>query len=256
MGAVKTIVITGGAGHLGKAVARWWAKPGVDIVLVDRDEKRLESAVEGLVPSGATVTPLAVDITSHDRLKAAIATLPVSIWKEPASFVLAHALSGKNAAGQAPRLGALDPSQFREVLDANLASVVFTLDALLPYMKQAGGARIVLVSSTAGVAASPTAALSYALSKAGVAALPRLLAAELAASNVLINAVAPGKFANPDWPDDPEKVKRYEKSVPLGRLATADEVAALIGFLGSSANGYITGQTIVQDGGRLSAVER
>ena len=50
---------------------------------------------------------------------------------------------------------------------------------------------------------------------------------------MLINAVAPGKFFNPDWPDDPEKVKRYEKSVPLGRLASADEVAALIGFLSS-----------------------
>jgi 3-oxoacyl-[acyl-carrier protein] reductase len=70
---------------------------------------------------------------------------------------------------------------------------------------------------------------------------------------VLINAVAPGKFFNPDWPDEPERVKHYERSVPLGRLASADEVAALIGFLSSEANTYLTGQTIVQDGGRLSA---
>ena len=92
------------------------------------------------------------------------------------------------------------------------------------------------------------------MTKAAIAALPRLLALELALSKVLINAVAPGKFFNPDWPDDPEKVKRYEKSVPLGRLASGDEIAALIGFLSSDANTYVTGQTILQDGGRLSAL--
>jgi 3-oxoacyl-[acyl-carrier protein] reductase len=92
------------------------------------------------------------------------------------------------------------------------------------------------------------------VSKAAIAALPRLLALELALSQVLINAVAPGKFSNPDWPDDPEKVKRYAKSVPLGRLASGDEIAALIGFLSSDANSYVTGQTILQDGGRLSAL--
>ena len=110
-----------------------------------------------------------------------------------------------------------------------------------------------LLSSTAGLSASPTASLSYSVSKAAVAALPRILAPDLASSQVLINAVAPGKFFNPDWPDDPEKVKRYEKSVPLGRLASAAEVAALIGFLSSSANTYVTGQTFSRtvDGFRL-----
>ena len=152
------------------------------------------------------------------------------------------------------RLGELDHARWQAVLDANLTSVVFTIQGFLPLMKKAGGGRIVLVSSTAGLSASQTAALSYSVAKAAVAALPRLLALELALSNVLINAVAPGKFVNPDWPDEPPKVKRYETSVPLRRLASADEVAALIGFLSSGANTYVTGQTICQDGGRLSAL--
>ncbi len=101
------------------------------------------------------------------------------------------------------RLGELDHQRWHEILDANLSSVVFAIDAFVPYMKRAGGGRIVLVSSTAGLLASPTAALSYSVAKAGVAALPRLLASELASSGVLINAVAPGKFFNPDWPDEP-----------------------------------------------------
>ena len=168
--------------------------------------------------------------------------------------MLAHALSGKGAGAKSARLGDLDHDHWQDVLDVNLTSVVFTIQAFLPFMKRAGGGRIVLVSSTAGLSASPTAALSYSVTKAAIAALPRLLALELALSQVLINAVAPGKFFNPDWPDDPEKVKRYERSVPLGRLASADEIAALIGFLSSGANTYVTGQTILQDGGRLSAL--
>ena len=251
---VETIIVTGAAGHLGKAVARWWAKPGMHMVLIDRDGYRLEQASAALADSGAVVLPLAVNVAFPDKLKAELAKLLPSLWTAPPSLVVAHALSGKGDGAKAACLGELNYKSFQEVVDANLTSVVFTIEALLPFMQRAGGGRIVLVSSTAGVSASPTAALSYSLSKAGVAALPRLLAPQLAASRVLINAVAPGKFANPDWPDDPERVKRYEESVPLGRLASADEVAALIGFLGSAANTYVTGQTILQDGGRLSAM--
>jgi 3-oxoacyl-[acyl-carrier protein] reductase len=187
------------------------------------------------------------------ELAAAVAALPKPLWDNPPSLVLAHGLAGKDAGSRAPRLGEVDHEAFQDILDANLTSFVLAIQTLLPYMQRAGGGRIVLVSSTAGLSASPTAALSYSIAKAGVAALPRLLAPELAASKVLINAVAPGKFFNPGWPDEPEKVKRYERSVPLGRLASADEVAALIGFLSSGANTYMTGQTILQDGGRLSA---
>jgi 3-oxoacyl-[acyl-carrier protein] reductase len=254
MEAVNTVIITGGAGHLGRAVARFCAKPGVHLILIDKNEERLETARADLVARGADLILVAADAAAPDDLKAAAVSLPHSLWQSPPSLVLAHALSGKNAEAQPARLGELDRGQWRDVVDVNLSSVVFAIDVFLPFMRRAGGGRIVLVSSTAGLSASPTAALSYAVTKAAVAALPRLLAPELAASQVLINAVAPGKFANPDWPDDADKVKRYERSVPLGRLASVDGVAALIGFLSSSVNTYVTGQTIVQDGGRLSAL--
>ena len=254
MEAVKTIIITGGGGHLGRSVARWWAKPGTQIVLIDRDAERLDKSHASLDQLGANLTLISADVTAPSAIEAATASLPELYWSSPPSLVLAHAVSGKDAGSKSVRLGDLDHNQWRDVLDVNLTSVVFTIQAFLPFMKRAGGGRIVLVSSTAGLSASPTAALSYSISKAAVAALPGLLALELALSRVLINAVAPGKFFNPDWPDDPEKVERYERSVPLGRLASADEVAALIGFLSSSANTYVTGQTILQDGGRLSAL--
>jgi len=249
---IETIIITGGAGHLGKAVARCWAKPGAHVVLIDKDTHRLEKAQADLASATATIIAISADASQDGLLHAGLAKLSPSLWSAPPSLIVAHALHGKDEKGSAPRIGALCPGPFREVVEANLHSAVFAIDAMLPFMRQAGGGRIVLVSSTAGLSASPTAALSYSLSKAGLAALPRLLAPELATLNVLINAVAPGKFDNPDWPDDPEQVKRYKQGVPLGRLASAEEVAELIVFLASAANGYITGQTIVQDGGRLS----
>jgi len=249
---VKTIIITGGGGHLGRSVARWWAKPGRHLVLIDRNAERLENCRADIAAGGADIAAIAADVTTADAVIRTVASLPQSLWSSPPSLVLAHALSGKGADSKSQRLGELDHARWQEVLDANLTSMVFTIQAFLPVMKRAGGGRIVLVSSTAGLSGSPTAALSYSVSKSAIAALPRLLAQELALSNVLINAVAPGKFFNPEWPDDPDKVKRYEQNVPLGRLASADEVAALIGFLASSANTYVTGQTILQDGGRLS----
>jgi NAD(P)-dependent dehydrogenase (short-subunit alcohol dehydrogenase family) len=252
MADIETIIITGGAGHLGTAVARCWAKPGAHVVLIDRNTQRLEKARADLASSSATIITIPADMSQDGAFTAGVAKLSPSLWSAPPSLIVAHALHGKDDKGNAPRIGALGPKPFREVVDANLHSAVFAIDAMLPFMRQAGGGRIVLVSSTAGLSASPTAALSYSLSKAGLAALPRLLAPELAKFNVLINAVAPGKFDNPDWLDDPEQVKRYKQGVPLGRLASAEEVAALIVFLASAANGYITGQTIVQDGGRLA----
>jgi len=248
---VKTVVITGAAGHLGRGVALWWARPGRNLVLIDRDAERLETCRIAAAASGAEATGLALDIAAEGALESAAKSLPPALWSIPPSLVITHGVPGREGPS-AQRLGNLRLGDWRSVVDTNLTSIVFTIQAFLPFMQAAGGGRIVLVSSAAGLSASPTAALSYSVTKAAVAALPKLLAADLAASRVLINAVAPGKFVNPDWPDEASQTAKYAASVPLERLATAEEVAALIGFLGSEANTYVTGETILQDGGRLS----
>jgi NAD(P)-dependent dehydrogenase (short-subunit alcohol dehydrogenase family) len=247
----RTVVITGGAGHLGRSVARWWAKPDVHVVLIDRDADKLKQCRIDVERLGASAIAIEADIAESGVVQQAITSLPDSGWRAPPSLVLAHGISGKSPGRPSVGLATLDDALWRTVLDINLTSTVFTIQCFLPIMKRAGGGRIVLVSSAAGLAASPTAALPYSVSKAAVAALPRILAPELAAIGVLINAVAPGKFLNPDWPEDPDQLSRYQATVPIGRLASGDEVAELIGFLGSAANTYLTGQTVLQDGGRL-----
>jgi NAD(P)-dependent dehydrogenase (short-subunit alcohol dehydrogenase family) len=119
-------------------------------------------------------------------------------------------------------------------------------------MAAAGGGRIVAISSTAGVTGSATAGVHYCAAKAGVLGLVRALAAELAPQGILVNAVAPGKVHNPQWEDTPEAREAYARSVPLGRLATAEEISEVIAFLASERNTYTTGATLVVDGGRLA----
>jgi NAD(P)-dependent dehydrogenase (short-subunit alcohol dehydrogenase family) len=249
-----SVIITGAAGCLGSAVARWWTHTAARLILIDRDGARLTACGRDLQALGADVTTIAADITAPGEIACVAASLPAAAWSRPPALILTHGIAGRDRGSPTPRLGTLDPAAWQQSLDVNLTSMVFTIQAFLPFFTTAGGGRIVLVSSVAGVSASPTAALSYSVAKAAVAALPRLLAPQLSPSQILINAVAPGKFANPAWPDDAAAVDRYVRSVPLGRLASADDVAALIGFLSSEANTYVTGQTIVQDGGRLSGL--
>src|SRR6516165_970658 len=170
MEAVKTIIITGGGGRLGRSVARWWAKPETHVVLIDRDAERLEKCRADITSRGADLTVIAADVTVADDLNAAIASLPDSLWRGPPSLVVAHGRAGQGAGPKSQRLGELNQARWQEILDANLTSVVFTIQGFLPFMKRAGGGRIVLVSSTAALSASPTAALSYSVTKAAVAA--------------------------------------------------------------------------------------
>jgi NAD(P)-dependent dehydrogenase (short-subunit alcohol dehydrogenase family) len=249
-----SVIITGAAGCLGLAVARWWARTAAHLVLIDRDAARLTACGRDMQALGAEVATIVADLATPADMACIPASLPPIAAERPLALILAHGIAGRDPGSTTARLGALDLAAWQRSLDVNLTSIVFTIQAFLPFFSKAGGGRIVLVSSAAGIAASPTAALSYSVAKAAVAALPRLLAPQLSSAQILINAVAPGKFENPAWPDDPAAIDRYARNVPLGRLASADEVAELIGFLSSAANTYVTGQVVVQDGGRLSGL--
>jgi NAD(P)-dependent dehydrogenase (short-subunit alcohol dehydrogenase family) len=153
MNSDEMVIISGGAGHLGQAVAHWWAKRGAQIVLIDCDAGRLDNCVARLRRLGSNVVPVAADMTNPAAFVTVFAEFGASVY--PSSLVVTHGIAGRRA-GDTLGLTGLTRHGWREVLDVNLTSVVFAVQAVVPLMRKGGGGRIVLVSSTAGLSASPT----------------------------------------------------------------------------------------------------
>jgi 3-oxoacyl-[acyl-carrier protein] reductase len=137
------------------------------------------------------------------------------------------------------------------VIDTNLTGAVRVCRHAIPHLP--AGGRIVNVASVAGVTGSPGQA-NYSAAKAGLIGLTEVLSHELAPRGITVNAVAPGAIDAGIVAELPEEMRRrLVAAIPMGRMGTAAEVAAVVVFLASGAAGYITGQTIVVDGGALTA---
>ncbi|MCL6553885.1 MAG: SDR family oxidoreductase, partial [Firmicutes bacterium] len=143
----------------------------------------------------------------------------------------------------------MTPADWQAVLDVNLSGALRVCRYAVPHLIAAGGGRIVNVASIAGVVGSPGQA-NYSAAKAGLIGLTEALALELAPHRITVNAVAPGAIDAgivATLPDDQRR--RLIEVIPLGRMGTAAEVAAAVAFLASPEAGFITGQTLVVDGG-------
>lgn len=233
-------LIAGGAGNLGRAVAQRLMDDGEEVVVID------QRACEGLA-----TTDIVVDLADTGAAESAIAML-LSRRGAPRALVNSQGWSPKASDGSPVSAAELSVERFRQVIDINLTTCFTTMRMIAPAMARAGGGRIVNVGSAAAYTGHTTASCAYSAAKAGLAALTRAFAVEYGPSNVLVCGVSPGKFVSPGWADLADTVARYRNAIPLGRLASAGEVAELIAFLASPRNSYITGETILADGGRLA----
>jgi NAD(P)-dependent dehydrogenase (short-subunit alcohol dehydrogenase family) len=237
----RIAVVAGGAGLLGSRVTARLSAQGLDVAVLDLVDQPIE---------GAALT-LAADVTDAGQVREAITEVTDRLGT-PTVLVTCQGWSPKGADGSCPDDLSLPAEDFLRVLSVNLLSCFLLMGAVTPGMKHVGGGRIVAVSSAAAATGRTPASAAYAAAKAGVEALVRTWAVRHGPDDVLTCAVAPGKFVNQSWPDEPSRLARYLDEVPLGRLAEADEIAAAIGFLASSDNSYVNGQTLVVDGGRLA----
>jgi 3-oxoacyl-[acyl-carrier protein] reductase len=239
-------LVTGASRGIGRAIAVDLAAHGYDVALLGRDAAALAetaTALEAARP-GARALVQTVDVTDAAALDAAVAAVLAAFGRLDA--VVANA--GQSQDGLILRF---KPADLDRLIEVNLKSA-FALSAAVakPMIKQRAGA-IVFVSSIVGISGN-AGQTAYAATKAGLLGLTRSLAKELGSRNVRVNAVAPGLIETAMTADLPDAARSaFLGGIALGRPGTPDDVAGVVTFLASDAARYVTGQTIVVDGGGL-----
>jgi len=242
----RSALVTGASRGIGRAIAVDLARHGADLAIVGRDTAALEetaAAARSARPE-THVLVLAADVSDASAVDGFVAAAHARFGR----LDIAIANAGQAADGLIMRS---KPADIDRMLDVNLKSAFYLCAAVSKLMlKQRSGA-IVLVSSIVGVAGNAGQA-AYSASKAGLLGLAKSVAKELGSRNVRVNAVAPGLIETAMTVAMPEQARaHYLATIPLGRAGTPDDVSGVVTFLCSDAARYVTGQTIVVDGGFL-----
>jgi len=241
----KTAVITGSSRGIGRATAEALAQCGARVVISSRKQSACEEVVAAITAAGGEAAAIACHVGDKAQLRALVEG--------------AHARFGGidilvNNVGVNPMLGPLaelSDEAFDRVIANNLKSAFWLTTLVLPEMAARKDGAVIFVSSIAAMRGSAGIG-AYGIAKAGVNQLARSLACEWGMHNIRINAIAPGliktDFARALWEDEALARRRIAET-PLGRLGTAQDIAGAAVLLASPAGSFITGQTIVVDGG-------
>jgi 3-oxoacyl-[acyl-carrier protein] reductase len=240
----RNVIVTGAARGIGFAIAQRLASEGYSIALIDLLEEAVVEAA-GRLEGAGTFVPIAGNVADWEQVEAMVAR---------ADEALGGIYGVVNNAGitRDGLLLRMKPEQWQSVLDVNLTGTFYFTKAVAPLMMRRKIGRIVNIASVIGLSGNAGQA-NYAASKAGVIALTKSVAKELGGRAITANAVAPGFIATDMTHELPEQVKAdMLRSIPLKRLGAADDVAAAVAFLLSKDAAYITGQTLVVDGGMVT----
>ena len=237
----KVAVVTGGTLGIGLATALVLAREGAQVVVCGRSQQKLDDAVAKAAAEGLTLYGQTADVTDETSFDAFAQWVAEKFGR--VDILVNNA--GRGSPGAA--LG-LDKSVWQNVLDTNLTSVWNCSKVLSPYMARSGGGTIINISSLSGRIAY-THQGAYPVSKAGVNALTRVMASELAADNIRVVAVAPGFTETEMLKNKYGDTSFLTDNTILRRLAKPEEIGQLVAFLASDLAGYITAEVIEISGG-------
>jgi 3-oxoacyl-[acyl-carrier protein] reductase len=241
----RVAIVTGGSRGIGAATAAAFAANGAAVAIVGRDEAALAIVASVITERGGRAIWVRADCT----VPADLARMAEAVAGQLGPPGILAAFAGGN--GMPVPTHAETPEHWREVVETDLNSVYYTVRAVLPTMAARGGAIVTMSSSAARQAAQSSAA--YAAAKAGVIALTRHLAAELAPHGIRVNCLAPSATENDKmraWLSTEQRAQ-LGASFPLGRIGQPDDVAAAALFLASDAAAWITGATLDVSGGKI-----
>ncbi len=250
----KSVVVTGAGHGIGRASALRFAGEGARVAVVDIREAEARSVAEECATAGGEGRAYAADVADATQ----VAEVVGRIERDLDGVDVLHSHAGRLRAGT---ILETDLEEWNKTLAVNVTSMFLVVRAVVPVMQSGGGGAIITTGSISGLFGEPALSV-YTASKAAVVNLTRSLAIDCAASGIRVNCVCPGwvdtGFNDPQFSHDHMTEADVEaliaRTVPMGRQGLPEEMAAAVAFLASEDASYITGQTLVVDGGLLCHV--
>jgi 3-oxoacyl-[acyl-carrier protein] reductase len=241
----KSVIVTGASKGIGKGIAQVFARQGAKVLIVGRNGGDAEKAAKEINGAGGTAAAFSGDVAKWEDMTA-----------------MAEAAAERHGgidilcanAGVYPqtKMEEMDPAEWDQVMGTNLRGTFLSVKACLPHLKKSGEGRVILTSSITGPVTGFPGWSHYGATKCGQLGFMRTACMELAKYGITVNAVLPGNIITEGLADLGEDYLRtMAESIPLKRLGTVDDIGNAALFLASKEAGYITGQSIIVDGGQI-----
>ncbi|MGF9758518.1 SDR family oxidoreductase [Microvirga sp. 0TCS3.31] len=241
----KVAIVTGSSRGIGRSIAETMASLGARVVVSSRKIEACEPVVEGIRQAGGEAIAIPCNISRKPEVEALVAQAQERLG--PVDILVCNAAVNPVYGP----MSSLTDEAFDKIMGDNVKSNLWLCNLVIPGMAERGGGAVVIVSSIAGLRGTGVIG-GYGISKAADFALARNLAVEWGPQNVRINCIAPGlvktDFARALWEDE-QALEQRNSQTPLRRIGTPDEIGPVAAFLASSAASFMTGQTVIVDGG-------